>query len=222
MRKYHRLEVLRYATYERGPLGLFGTSFKMMRSRMFGQRRIYFGLASTELSKLPVIEIPEYEIKMFTSWDTVNKSLRERLGQHKGHFGLELEEMLKMGAYLWIGYVKGDAASFAWTQTGDQVRSHFFPLMSDDVMITRCVTISSYRGLGLFPATLLHIVSTLGARGIRRFYVGCADWNLFSQRGIERAGFKLLGHGVAKKPNHYIWHQVSRPDFTRPNHEVGS
>ena len=78
--------------------------------------------------------------------------------------------------------------------------NYFVPLTSNCVLISNCFTFPEYRGRGLYSAMLNHIITEMARRRINRFYIDCNDWNLASIRGIQRAGFRLIGQGcVAEK-----------------------
>lgn len=55
------------------------------------------------------------------------------------------------------------------------------------------LTLPEYRGRGLFPSALKAIQRYLKAQGYRRCFVSVRDDNVASIRGIEKAGFRLVG-----------------------------
>ncbi len=218
MKKHYKLQVLWWATRERGLTGAASTLSKILRSVLLGQRRLIFTLAISVQYLPPVCKIRGYEVELITSSDLINNTLKEQLIQHRSSIRSDAETMLKNGACLWVGYLDGHLANLAWTRTGDKVQSYFFPLVTECILISHCVTLPDYRGRGLYPAIMTHIIRTLGSKGFERFYVDCSDWNVASERPIRRLGFYLIGRGKYKKTGRLAWYQDAPQDFRRIQH----
>lgn len=187
---------------------------KNIRSRLFGQySQIFEMVISDSKGWKSSIEIKDYKIKEISSWDMVDDTLRQTFTEHEKDIWWDTESMLNKGSRLWIGYLRDKAACILWTTAGDNMDSYFFPLTSHCTVISHCVTLKQYRGCGLYPATLGYIVCQLFSQGITRFYIHCADWNLSSIRSISKAGFGLLGHGIAKKNGQLVWRRKPQADF---------
>lgn len=77
------------------------------------------------------------------------------------------------------------------------VRKDFrFPFMAhDDLLIGPCWTADDHRGHGLYPAALSRIATD---HPNRRVWIFAAFDNPASRRGIEKAGFREIGHGVKR------------------------
>lgn len=71
--------------------------------------------------------------------------------------------------------------------------NRFIHLGPKDAEIKFCLTLPSYRGLGLYVAVLKSIVGFLSRRGFDHVYVCVNEENRPSIRGIERAGFSRVG-----------------------------
>lgn len=65
-------------------------------------------------------------------------------------------------------------------------------LKEDEVFIGFCQTHPEFRGKGIYPATLQHIVRYAVAQNKKRCFISSSPANLASIRGIERAGFSFL------------------------------
>ncbi|MCK4913615.1 MAG: hypothetical protein KAS69_03330 [Planctomycetes bacterium] len=161
------------------------------------------------------LEMPGYRIEVIESYEMISASLRNELSQLKKEIGYDIGTLFDNGASLWVARLDDKVAHIAWTQTGDKVGRYFFPLTSDYIMISHCCTLPAYRGSHIYPVTLTKLVSALGRRGNKRFFVACSDCNLASIRGIERAGFRLIGRGKVKRCNRLIWYQKVRAGFPK-------
>ena len=94
----------------------------------------------------------------------------------------------------YVARVGGVAAHRSWLHFDVLVPSLFgFP--AGVPVVGDCTTEPAFRGLRLYPLVLAHIVADLRARGdAASLHVLVAPDNLPSIRGIERAGFRRLGH----------------------------
>lgn len=63
-------------------------------------------------------------------------------------------------------------------------------------MIGPCFTEEAFRGRGIYPRLLRHVVNTLGNNGQEPFYIYTHPGNTRSIRGMEKAGFARCG----------VWH----------------
>jgi ribosomal protein S18 acetylase RimI-like enzyme len=55
-----------------------------------------------------------------------------------------------------------------------------------------CETAPEARGLGIYPAVLAHVARTLEEEGIRPIRISTTIDNTASQRGIDRAGYRIV------------------------------
>ncbi len=122
-----------------------------------------------------------------------------------------MRNFLDQGGKLWIGRLAERFANLGGTRTGDRMDAYFFPLISQSAVFSHFVTFPGYRGKNLFPAMLVGILRTLAGQGIEIFYIDCTDWNIPSIRGIERAGFQLIGHGRDHGSGKLVWFQTAKP-----------
>ena len=76
-------------------------------------------------------------------------------------------------------------------------------LKKNEYEIGPCYTIEAYRGLGIYPYVLQQITSfmpnnksfeSLGGGQSLRYYMFVAQENISSRRGVEKAGFKVIGY----------------------------
>ena len=65
-------------------------------------------------------------------------------------------------------------------------------LDSDEAEIKYCLTLSSYRGRGLYPAALTKMQGYLQKNGYKRVFICVKEGNIPSIKGIEKANFKFI------------------------------
>ncbi|MCH8806568.1 MAG: GNAT family N-acetyltransferase [Planctomycetes bacterium] len=95
------------------------------------------------------------------------------------------------GAVLWVGLIDGRLAGVSMSRRGDQFKCWFVPLRRHDVVIFRNRTLPDFRGRGLCPALMQHVMFHELA-GDGRAYVDCRVYNKPSIRSIEKAGFRRI------------------------------
>jgi L-amino acid N-acyltransferase YncA len=68
------------------------------------------------------------------------------------------------------------------------------PLPANHVYIWDCLTLPRYRGRGIFPALLHHMIEELRGQGIRQAWAATAPGNRSSMRAFAKAGFRLVAY----------------------------
>jgi RimJ/RimL family protein N-acetyltransferase len=209
----YKPQIVKLAILKNPLLGVL-TAFRVARAEIVGGPRLMFTLASSDIGKVPIIEIPDYKVECFSTWPNMGYSLQKELSQNRNYLEWDAEKLFEQGGKLWIGRLKGQLANVGWSRQGNMVRLWFFPLTPTWYVISHCVTLPEFRGLGLFPAMLSYIAHTLCSQGAERFFIDCQSWNYPSIRGVEKVGFQKIGYGMHKRNGRIIWYQVARPDFT--------
>ena len=97
---------------------------------------------------------------------------------------------------LWLGLIDGHVVAHQWTRLGMHIPRWYIPLRDEDVVIFAVGTLPRWRGRGICPAMMRHIIAS-EARGQGRAWVDCSEWNAPSIRAIEKAGFRRF---AVKKP----------------------
>lgn len=117
----------------------------------------------------------------------------ERLDEYRAlgqDTAARIDQCVARGDRLLIAETDGTIRSFAWLH---------FPSRRDARSRTRtahvykCFTAPESRGLGLYPATLTFALHWLAETGVSEVTIDVDEDNVASIRGIEKAGFELLG-----------------------------
>lgn len=82
---------------------------------------------------------------------------------------------------------------YTFVTPGRAYRRMFSVIEPDAQMIGPCLTVEAFRGRGIYPRLLRHVVNTLGKRGLEPFYIYTQPGNTKSIRGMEKAGFVRCG-----------------------------
>jgi GNAT superfamily N-acetyltransferase len=103
------------------------------------------------------------------------------------------------GNALYAAFLDEQPAGYGWLarQTGriDELRL-VFELPHAELYLWDFVTLPAFRGRGVYPQLLQAIIRA--EDGISRFWIGYEGRNLASARGIEKAGFRVVGDLVVR------------------------
>jgi GNAT superfamily N-acetyltransferase len=103
------------------------------------------------------------------------------------------------GNSLYAAFLNGQPAGYGWLarETGRIDELHLaFTLPSPDVYLWDFVTLPAFRGRGVYPHLLQAILRA--DDGVDRFWIGYEGQNRASARGIEKAGFRVVGDLVVE------------------------
>jgi hypothetical protein len=209
--KSYAFELVKHTLSEGKPFKTLTLAWRIGRCKMARQHRLVYSLSAAGLDRVPVVEIPGYEVEGISSWETVGSSLRREFEKHKQLIYWDVQGFLEQGGKIWLGRLEGRLANLGGTRTGDRMDFYFFPLIPKSAVFSHFVTFPDFRGKNLFQAMMGKILLTLAGQGVEQFYIDCTDWNIPSIRGIERTGFQLIGHGQAGRSGKLVWFQTSKP-----------
>jgi RimJ/RimL family protein N-acetyltransferase len=119
-----------------------------------------------------------------------------------GPFDLnECSHRLQRGDLCYLAFLGDRLAHYSWVQRSG---SHpitragvSVPVGSDEFWIYSCRTAEHARGKGIYPATLERIINDHFEQGYRNARIYASRENVASQKGILRAGFRLVAKFTA-------------------------
>jgi RimJ/RimL family protein N-acetyltransferase len=205
VKKRYAAQLLSHRLRHGGFLSAVGFGLRLARSRLIRERHLVYGFSMAEHDGLSGPSVLGFSVDCHRSSGSVKCRLRAEMAQEKRCVFWSVDELFAAGAVLWAGSLQGEPACLGCSQTGASAAPFFFPLADSWVLLSHFVTFSAFRGRGLYPALLSAIVCALVAQGKDRFFVSCAEWNTASRRGIEKAGFRLMGCGFVKRGGRLIW-----------------
>jgi ribosomal protein S18 acetylase RimI-like enzyme len=127
-----------------------------------------------------------------------------------------IKERFGKGAILWLIKSEDSLAGYGWTLQGNTIEPHYFPLGEGDLHLFDFHVFPQYRGKGINPILVAHILRNLAADGGCRAFIEAAEWNKPQLSSLNRTPFRRLGR--ARKLT--IFHQTlvcwAEGDIARP------
>ncbi len=104
-----------------------------------------------------------------------------------------ITERFEHGASLWMIKSEGQLAGYGWSLKGQTVEPHYFRLGPDDVHLFDFHVFPQYRGRGLNPLLVRHILNNLAIEAKGRAFIEAAEWNLPQLSSLRRTPFHSFG-----------------------------
>jgi len=181
---------LRRALARYGFFGLMQRAFLSFWRRIFHNRNHVFIFNP---NVRPVSAAIAFKIKRYATPDTLPSDI---ISSIEAHDGADLREVIgrefSRQGVLWIAFVDNAVAGYQWSRRGACIDHWFVPLAADDIVVFSTTTFVGYRGLRIAPAMMQYIAETELRKGAK-MYIDCKVWNTPAHKGIERAGFELIG-----------------------------
>ena len=184
--------------WDRGPLHLLKQSCSMVLATGPIIHVIGFQRKCQDNKRVQDSKGVAASFRNFDRWDQVPEPLKRELMEFSSRSEIGIDVMLGWGWRLWIGCRDNNLAIVGWSRSSVQSQDFFFPIPKSCVLIWYTETLPEHRGFGLFPLCLDYMVRTLGSEGTQCVYVTCAFYNQASRKGIEKAYFNLIGHGIMR------------------------
>lgn len=104
-----------------------------------------------------------------------------------------IQERFNKGASLWLIKSGTKVAGYGWTLQGRTVEPYFFPLGKDDVHLFDFHVFPRFRGQGINPHLVTHILRNLSTMGRGRAFIEAAEWNQAQLSSLRKTRFRCLG-----------------------------
>lgn len=104
-----------------------------------------------------------------------------------------MEERFDQGASLWLIKFEDRLAGYGWTLQGRTIEPHYFPLGTRDVHLFDFHVLPEYRGRGMNPHLVCHILRGLAAESGGRAFIEAAEWNRTQLSSLGRTPFLRFG-----------------------------
>ena len=104
-----------------------------------------------------------------------------------------IKERFDLGASLWLIKSDNKLAGYGWTLQGNTVEAHYFRLGQDDAHLFDFHVFPAYRGRGLNPVLVTHILQRLATSGAGRAFIEAAEWNKAQLLSLAKTPFRRLG-----------------------------
>jgi GNAT superfamily N-acetyltransferase len=107
----------------------------------------------------------------------------------------QISERFGKGASLWLIRVDDQLAGYGWTIVGCTVKPHYFPLTGDDVHLFDFLLFPEFRGRGVNPSLVIHILERLASEKRSRAFIEAAEWNTAQLCSLSKTPFRKFGCG---------------------------
>jgi ribosomal protein S18 acetylase RimI-like enzyme len=102
-------------------------------------------------------------------------------------------ERFEQGASLWLIRSGDGLAGYGWTMQGNTIEPHYFPLTPDDVHLFDFHVFPQYRGQGVNPLLVKHILRSLTDECVGRAFIEAAEWNEAQLSSLRKTEFRYMG-----------------------------
>lgn len=128
----------------------------------------------------------------YERFEDVPLSLRDAIVANRNSKELDIDALeIKDNAVMWVASCDGVPATIVFTRRGRHFRRWFLPLQDQDVVVFRLRTYPPFRGRGLAPSLMRHVLHESVKDGAAA-YVDCRVYNQPSIRSITKAGFECI------------------------------
>jgi ribosomal protein S18 acetylase RimI-like enzyme len=103
-----------------------------------------------------------------------------------------INDRFDKGALLWLIRSEGRLAGYGWTMCGSTIEPHYFPLGQRDAHLFDFHVFPKYRGQGINPSLVGHILGKLAAEGSARAFIEAAEWNRAQLASLGKTRFHRL------------------------------
>jgi GNAT superfamily N-acetyltransferase len=128
--------------------------------------------------------------------------------------GRQITERFGKGASLWLVRTDGRLAGYGWTLVGDTMEPHYVSLGREDVHLFDFLVFPDFRGRGINPTLVVHILETIAGEGRRRAFIEAAGWNTAQLSSLRRTPFQEFAvarkRGLFGKPS-VVWGSKDTP-----------
>ncbi len=104
-----------------------------------------------------------------------------------------IAERFEKGASVWIIKSEDKLAGYGWTLQGRTIEPHYFPFGLQDVHLFDFHIFSPYRGQGLNPLLVTHMLRSLAGECGGHAFIEAAMWNEAQLSSLQKTPFRRLG-----------------------------
>jgi GNAT superfamily N-acetyltransferase len=104
-----------------------------------------------------------------------------------------IKERFSKGATLWLVRSADIIAGYGWSLQADTIEPYFFSLAKEDFHLFDFHVFAEFRGKGLNPLLVRHILSFLAHQTGGHAFIECAEWNQPQLASLAKTPFHRLG-----------------------------
>jgi GNAT superfamily N-acetyltransferase len=164
------------------------------RALFFNRMVLFYCDLSTLISSTAGLPNPLKVERHKTQTDITGQDLEEITSFWNAQLARRnISQRFALGASLWLIRSEGQLAGYGWSLRGHTVEPHYFLLGQDDVHLFDFQVFPKYRGQGLNPLLVGHILQNLALECRGRVFIEAAEWNRPQLSSLRRTPFRRLG-----------------------------
>lgn len=165
------------------------------RNKIFYKRDVVFWLDLLQ-ADLDGQAIPSnLRVERFDRRSGVPERLMNHMAEEYSEVLLKeyIQRRFAKGASLWCLRNETEDISYTWALTGQAMIPYYFPLTERDLHLFDGYTFPNFRGHGLNPVLLNHVLKYYRNEGFHRAYLETREWNTAVMRSVPKNGFIKIG-----------------------------
>lgn len=166
-----------------------------IKRALFSSRMVLFYCDLGQLTPVPVnLPNPLSAERVSTYADLSQRDLQEMTSFWNPKMAdRNIRARFEKRASLWLVKSRDKLAGYGWTLRGRTIEPYYFPLGQDDVHLFDFHVFPGYRGQGINPLLVTHILNDLAASGSGRAFIEAAEWNEAQLASLRKTPFRYLG-----------------------------
>ena len=105
----------------------------------------------------------------------------------------DIRQRFEQRASLWLIKSEGNLAAYGWTLQGRTIEPHYFPLAPEDLHLFDFHVFPSFRGHGINPLLITHILQRMAGECAGRAFIEAAEWNEAQLSSLRKTPFRRMG-----------------------------
>lgn len=157
---------------------------------------VLFSVDAADIDPHAVVLDGMISVESFTDIDKIRSQDLEKLALHMGSNGLlrrELRRFFSRRGVFWLARYSGEPAGFHWSIRAGMEGFYFFPMYERDAVLVSSQVFPEFRGRGVNPQMIQHILVELKKEGVTRMYISCKVDNKANLRSIPKTSFRRIG-----------------------------
>lgn len=189
------------------------------RRRLFANRMVVY---YCDLAKLPAMPVNVPELVRIQRVRREEELREEDCEAISSFWNPELahrdiRDRFAKGACLWLIKSGDNLASYGWTLRALTIEPYYFPLAPEDAHLFDFHVFPQYRGQGMNPLLVAHILHSLAKNGVSRAFIEVAEWNEAQLASLRKTPFHQLGRASSFTIlGHKFTHWIEKQNGERP------
>jgi ribosomal protein S18 acetylase RimI-like enzyme len=166
-----------------------------VRRALFSNRMVVFYCDLAKQTTAPVNIPSSLRVERLRNYAELNpqdlKEMTSFWNPKEAH--RNIRERFDRGASLWLIKSADKLAGYGWTLQGGTIEPHFFPLAQGDVHLFDFHVFPQYRGQGINPFLVNHILRGMTGECGGRAFIEAAEWNEAQLSSLRKTPFRRMG-----------------------------